>query len=286
LHIVYIGSQFGSSILTQSDKNLLSKYNIDWRQFPDSGKVDHAFKFGVLSEALGDKRAKSMNYAKFKEFLSSGRFIPLTEAEEKAVSYLKSRAYNDLKGLSETRKKALRTMISTSESERGKMLDQVLQKETSEGAKNRKTHKEIASAIRQTIKDPARDIDRIIDHVMHEAHDYGRAYSILRRTGPEAKVWFSVLADACDECVRIYLKNGAQSEPKVFKLSEVIANGNNIGRKRKDWKPVLGPVHPYCRCQSNEYKDKYVWNSDLQMFVPPKVERKRRSRAKVTVTEG
>lgn len=32
--------------------------------------------------------------------------------------------------------------------------------------------------------------------------------------------------------------------PKVYKLSELIANGTNIGRKQKDWKPTVDITHP------------------------------------------
>ncbi len=47
----------------------------------------------------------------------------------------------------------------------------------------------------------------------------------------------------CPDCRRLFLEDGA---PRVFPLSELRANGTNVGVKRANWKPVLGPVHPWC----------------------------------------
>lgn len=65
---------------------------------------------------------------------------------------------------------------------------------------------------------------------------------LIRRGGK--LVW----SGNCKHCVRLYLTSGIGSEPKIFKLSELIANGSNIGKKVADWKPTLDPIHPYCRC--------------------------------------
>ena len=56
----------------------------------------------------------------------------------------------------------------------------------------------------------------------------------------------------------------------VFPLKEIIANGNNIGRKVADWKPTISPTHPYCRCTIN-YKDPNIdWDAEMHAFVKPK----------------
>ena len=52
-------------------------------------------------------------------------------------------------------------------------------------------------------------------------------------------------AGACKECISAYLTAGFGSKPKVFKLSDLLSNGTNVGRKQKDLKPILGPHHPY-----------------------------------------
>ena len=45
-----------------------------------------------------------------------------------------------------------------------------------------------------------------------------------------------------------YLDGGLGSAPKVFRLDELKANGTNVGRKAAEYQPVVGPLHPWCRC--------------------------------------
>jgi hypothetical protein len=48
---------------------------------------------------------------------------------------------------------------------------------------------------------------------------------------------------ACDHCAKFwYLNDGIT--PKVYLLSELIANGSNIGKKQKDWQPTVDSTHP------------------------------------------
>lgn len=36
--------------------------------------------------------------------------------------------------------------------------------------------------------------------------------------------------------------------PRLYRLSELVANGTNVGRPKSAWKAVIGPTHPNCRC--------------------------------------
>lgn len=110
---------------------------------------------------------------------------------------------------------------------------------------------------------------------------------IINQHGLDTRVYKEVYPGACRFCLNLYTTAGAGSKPRIFKLSELIQNGDNIGRKSKDWKPVVGPVHPFCRCSTRYIPDNYVWDDKLQTFVPPKdykskVERK----SKVTIIVG
>lgn len=51
----------------------------------------------------------------------------------------------------------------------------------------------------------------------------------------------------CPWCHGFYVnKNGT---PKIYKLTELIANGSNIGKLKSEWLPVIGAVHQNCRCE-------------------------------------
>jgi len=50
-------------------------------------------------------------------------------------------------------------------------------------------------------------------------------------------------AGACPECAKFwYLEDGMT--PRVYKMSELLANGSNIGKKKADWKPTIDSTHP------------------------------------------
>lgn len=42
--------------------------------------------------------------------------------------------------------------------------------------------------------------------------------------------------------------------PKTYKMSELMANGSNIGKKAKDWAPTIDSTHPNCRHILHELK--------------------------------
>ena len=106
----------------------------------------------------------------------------------------------------------------------------------------------MASEIGHATGDWERDFLRIAYYVLHNAYNYGRARTIFRDYGEDAEVYFNVLKGACKHCMELYLTDpdDIESPPKIFKLKDVLANGNNIGRKVADWLPTISPIHPYC----------------------------------------
>lgn len=71
----------------------------------------------------------------------------------------------------------------------------------------------------------------------------------------EVYVYRIVVNDAalCKYCRRFYLDS--DGSPKVYRLSQLLANGSNYGKKTVDWLPVITSTHPNERCsQSIELK--------------------------------
>ena len=57
--LLFIVNQLGSDYLSASEKALLKAHGIDLTKFTNNqGVLEHAFLFGILAEAIGDKRAK------------------------------------------------------------------------------------------------------------------------------------------------------------------------------------------------------------------------------------
>lgn len=87
---------------------------------------------------------------------------------------------------------------------------------------------------------------------MWNAKLHGMAKAIINKEGPFANLdgGDTLVAkipapDACPDCIEHY----TDGEPIIFKLSELMRFGNNIGKKRNNWVPSLSPLHPNCRCE-------------------------------------
>lgn len=68
-------------------------------------------------------------------------------------------------------------------------------------------------------------------------------------------------AKTCKWCRRFY--DDRDGSPKLYKLSTLLNNGSNYGRKTDGWKPVVGATHPNERCsQMIELKPGFKLQSD------------------------
>lgn len=53
-------------------------------------------------------------------------------------------------------------------------------------------------------------------------------------------------AKTCKWCRRFY--DDKDGSPKLYKLSSIMGNGSNYGKKTDSWEPVIGATHPNERC--------------------------------------
>ena len=76
--LTFILNQLGPTYLTAAEKALLLAAGIDVNKYVNKkGVIEHAFYFGILADAIGDERAKKMDYPQFQKFIASKNFIPL-----------------------------------------------------------------------------------------------------------------------------------------------------------------------------------------------------------------
>lgn len=270
---VLIAEQLGLNYLTQDEINILLAAGVDLDQFKNNqGIIDHAFLFGILAEAIKDDRAKKMSYKQFKDFIKSGNFVPLTEAEEYALEQVKNRAYTDIVGLGNRIASGTSNLIIRSNNSQQASIRKIIRDKTVDAVKYRKTATQLASDLGHATEDWERDWLRIAQYVMHEAYNYGRAQTVFKEHGEDAEVYFDTLKGACKWCKELYLTDpdDEDSEPKLFKLKDVLANGTNIGRKPQDYLPTVSPVHPYCRCTINYRNPKFDWDWKTKSFSKPR----------------
>lgn len=62
----------------------------------------------------------------------------------------------------------------------------------------------------------------------------------------DAEVYRIPSPASCEHCKNLALHS--DGTPKRYKYATIAANGDNRGLKPDNWKPVIGSVHPNCRC--------------------------------------
>lgn len=270
--LIFIADQLGINYLSKAEKDILKTAGVDLDKYKNKkGIIEHAFLFGILAEAIGDDRAKKMSYLQFQKFLASGNFIPLTEQEEFSLQTVKNRAYTDITNLGNRMRNSLSNSVLRNNQQQSLLVQQVIQQKTINSVQLRSGARGLASDLSDVSEDWEVDWLRIAYYLTHEAYNSGRAQSVLKQYGSDAEVYFDVFPGACDSCKRLFLTDpeDPDSLPIVFKLKDIIANGNNIGRKAAELLPTISPIHPYCRCIINHKPAGFEWDSDLRSFTKP-----------------
>lgn len=267
-HSLFITTNIGTSYLTQQERQLLESSGIDLSKYSDSrGAVDEAFAFGILSQSLSQADLKNMDYNEFRKFVFSKGYIPLTPKEENAINYLKYRTTTDVRGLKDKIKQEVSTEIVSQDMKLMRNFDDIVKDSAIETIKRRGSVKEMVSILGERSGRWDKDLGRIAEYTLHAAYEEGRAMEIERAfDNKDILVYKDVYPGACKHCIRLYLTGGMGSKPRIFKLSDLKANGDNIGKKVDDWKPTLPGVHPHCRC-TLEYVGNREWSDEEKKFV-------------------
>ena len=276
-----IFTSLGEEALTDSDRLLLESYGVDVEklkeEFPPYMQM---FMLGRLTAILNDRQVKQLDKKDFDKYLERGQFIPLSEREREEYRVSREMTYGHLKGLANKVTTEARDIILEENKK------QIISEEISQGVKDRLSIDSIVSNLGHRTGEWDRDWKRIVVTEMQNIYNQGRASEIARKYGNEALVWKDVFPGACRHCIQLYLTNGIGSAPRVFKLNDLVANGNNLNLKVADWKAIVGTTHPYCRCNLRVKFLGQVWNEIKEVFEygldrVRKVERK--SKIKITV---
>lgn len=286
---MFIGTNVGMNYLTDQEIDSLRKAGLPIDELMTRrGFVDEAFTFGILAAAISDKRSKGMNYTDFKKFVKSKNYMPLTEKETAAIDHLKYETFSDIKWLGEKVKKDVNSIIVEEDKNYRSKYEDIIRDSAIKTVEMRGSVKDMVSEIGHKTGDWERDLGRIAEYTLHNAYEEGRAAQLERSSGKDVLVYKDVYPGSCKHCIKHYLTGGTGSQPKLFKLSDLRANGNNVGKKQAAWEATLGPMHPYCRCTLNELPDGYIWSEEEGKFVRGKRElsEKVRNRQKVSVKIG
>lgn len=282
------GNTLGKEVLTDYDKFILNKHGIDPEKIR-SGKETQYFEnylWGKLSSVLSDKQANQVTYQDFEKYIQRGQYVPLNKQEQQRYDIAKQKTYGHIKGLGDKMKQTVNGIVVEQDQKKRSEYEKVIKDEIERGKLDRKTVSSIVTEIGNKTNDWRRDWGRIIETETNDIFQQGRAEQIAKQEGVDTQVFKDVYSGACKWCIKFYFTGGIGSQPIIFKLSELVANGSNVGKKQSDWKPVIYSTHPFCRCTLRKLPKGYVWDQEKGMFVLGKKERKFERKSKVKITVG
>lgn len=280
---VFIGSKLGLKYLSPYQKKLLKSYGVDVDKFKNvMSDIDRAFYFGMMAQQLGGLKSFKLSNSNFEKWFQDKLNQPSNVTRNQALDYLKKRAYTDLSGLGNRVTGNLSNRILTASVSKRKKLEKTIKKVAQQGVEKNMTTQQLASELRNATKEWARDFSRIADFIMQEAYGFGRAQQILEDYGDDVEVYKQTFPGVCKPCKKNYGTPG--QKPVIYKLSDLLANGNNIGRKEQ--LPVVGNAHPWARSILHVIPPDSEWDDQKKRFVPKRNTQgvKRSSKVKINIT--
>lgn len=229
-----------------------------------------AYKFGQVqgwAQFKGDYTPPNVPIEKieplYEKALADG--LPeLNAVQRGSVDYIRTRGAQYIVGLGNRVADDFTTLAIESEGEVRRELKADIVEATAESLIRRETAKKLASRLGNATNDWARDMDRIAKTEIVNAQNEGQ---LAAWEEPIKTMGFRVARlpapDACKSCRKLFLD--ANGRPIIFDEAELRENGSNFGRKQKDWKAVVGTVHPNCACPLILVPPGFGFNKDNQM---------------------
>lgn len=238
-----VAEVLGKEFLSDEDKKLLDDFNFKWEvELKKISPYYQSYIFGRLAGILSPDQLRSLNYTDVFKYVEKEQYGTLTPRELASFRAAGTRTYVYIKGMGNRVKETLGNSISEEELKYAVAIKENIER----GVLERKSVQNIVSSLGNQLQDWNRDWGRIVETEMQNVYQIGVAQTIMEKHGANALVYKDVFSGACTHCRHLYTTAGSGSKPRIFKLSSLIANGDNIGRKAKDWKAVIGATHPFC----------------------------------------
>ena len=277
----------GSDVLQPYEIEILKNAGVDIEKLGvEFTPWEQQFLFGRLAGLLGHGSTLKLTYKDVYDYIHKKQFIPLSPRERDTLEIAKRRSYSHIKGLGETIKSTVEGLAYEVDLKRRDKYEKVISDAVQRGLVYREGAADIMSEIGHKTGDWDRNLHRIAVTELNTVMQEGIAAEIEREHGADALVYKSVYEGACRHCIELYTTAGIGSKPIIFKLSELRANGTNIGKKVADWRGVVGSTHPYCRCRLNYLRDSLLWSAEQKRFVEGEYVSKYKNIAPIRVAVG
>ena len=235
--IIYLATGNGTPSPSLAKKLNLPKEFIDL--------ITTTFKYGKFN-MVDRKFSQTLSSTELDKILKN---ITLTNTQVKALEYTKISTGQNITGLGSKITSSIVPALATSG------LSQLQGVQTIVGAAilDTSTRYTVVQNLRDMSGDWDRDWHRVAHTEMWNAKINGEVMAMMEDNSAlsgkkgDTIVFKQPSPMACNQCRKLYLKADGVT-PKLFKLSEMLELGSNVGLKTADWKPVVGTVHPNCMC--------------------------------------
>lgn len=129
--------------------------------------------------------------------------------------------------------------------------------------------KKLAKELEKQTKDSFRDWERVVTTELNAGYSQGAVHAILEdnihRDPNDIIVYMEGPLDegTCKWCKKFYHEGNSF---KTYRLTELLANGTNVGRKASEWKAVVPPMHSRCRHRIVELPQGFSLDENGKMF--------------------
>lgn len=259
-HLAFIAEMFGPTSISRDDFDRLRAAGKirDEKLLPQD--------VAVAAHALGVTSANEQG-----AHGTAGGHV-LTETEREAVELFRDRMAQYALGLGDQLDAAIgHVLLDVDQKRRRRRLT------ADRDARNE--DRAAAAEVSHRIYDAAKDLRsawlRTTHTELHNATEESKAI-VLAQHHPDRdpRVFLEVRKDGCSFCKLLYLRPDGVT-PRVFKLSQLLANGSNVGRKANrptlkgknatEWKPVVGAAHPFCMCRLRHLSEGMGFNAQGEM---------------------
>jgi hypothetical protein len=215
--------------------------------------IHNAFVLGKLVMLMKDTDLKKITYQQLKD---KARQMKLSTVEQNSLKYAEANAARYVTALGQNVSNTINGAINHASQQANLAVAQrkIIQDTVAQSILKQKTRQQLASDLGHNVGEWKRDWQRVAHTELWNAKLQGEVITILQgdaiysnTKGGDTNVFRRPAPDACNHCKRLYLEKDGVT-PKVFKLSELINNGTNVGKKVADWKPITGTTHPNCTC--------------------------------------
>lgn len=222
--------------------------------------TDLAYQYGTM--AARSPAVRAMQLPEFRAHLEKTR-PQLTTAEREAMAFARYNAGEHIRAIGDRFAAEVGQIVRNHDAELRQEYIGTVQRELENNIDRREEWRKLASRIGHATGDWGRDMRRVAMTEKQFAVQAGKAAAIAGPRGDGSKRVAKIPnPGACPDCIKHYLTAGVGSPPRIFRLDELLANGTNAGRKRADWLPTVGPLHPYCGCDLVEVPDGFVFDED------------------------